>query len=189
MSPPPAVSSTAGRRLLVVLRHGKAESFAEEDHRRRLTDRGLNDARAAGAWLAEQQLVPTHALVSSALRTRSTWEAVATGSRASVQPEVADAAYAADVDTAVDLLRASPEDAEVVLFVGHNPTTATLAHLLDDGDPDPDAFRSLSAGFPPAALAVLSVGVAWADLAAGTGHLVAFHVGGQSGGGQSAGGQ
>lgn len=163
----------------MVLRHGRAESFAEEDHRRDLTDRGHHDATAAGVWLAEQQLVPTHALVSSALRTRSTWEAVATGSRATVQPQVTEAAYAADADTAVDLLRTSPEDAEVVLFVGHNPTTATLAHLLDDGDPDPDAFRALSTGFPPAALAVLSVAVPWADLAAGTGHLLAFHVGGQ----------
>lgn len=168
----------------MVLRHGKAESFAEEDHRRSLTDRGRHDAEAAGVWLAEHDLVPTHALVSSAVRARSTWEAVATGSRATAEPEVADAAYAADADTAVDLLRASPEDAEVVLIVGHNPTAATLAHLLDDGDPDPDAFRSLSAGFPPAALVVLSVGVAWADLAAGTCHLVAFHVGGQSVGGR-----
>ncbi len=163
----------------MVLRHGKAESFAEEDHRRRLTDRGREDATGAGVWLAGQQLVPTHALVSSALRARSTWEAVATGSHATVDPEVVDAAYTADADTAVDLLRTSPEGAEVVLFVGHNPTAATMAHLLDDGDPEPDAFRALSVGFPPAAMAVLEVRVAWADLAAGTAHLVAFHVGGQ----------
>ena len=45
----------------------------------------------------------------------------------------------------------------MVMFVGHNPTAASLAHLLDDGDPDPDAFRAMSAGFPPAALAVLEV--------------------------------
>ena len=64
-----------------------------------------------------------------------------------------------------------------MLYVGHNPTAASLAHLLDDGDPDPDAFRAMSAGFPTAALAVLEVPVPWAELAAATGHLIAFHVG------------
>ena len=51
-----------------------------------------------------------------------------------------------------------------MVFVGHNPTTAYLAHLLDDGTPDPDAFRAMSEGFPAAALAVLEVHVDWADL-------------------------
>jgi phosphohistidine phosphatase len=165
--------------VLVVLRHGRAESFAAEDHQRRLTDRGRASALAAGRWLAQEGLVPTYALVSSARRTQATWTAVAQGAGTSLAPQVQDAAYTANADTAVDLLRAAPEDAEVVVYVGHNPTAATLAHLLDDGEPDPDAFRSLSSGFPPAALAVLEVPVPWADLAAGTSHLAAFHVGGQ----------
>ena len=36
----------------------------------------------------------------------------------------------------------------MVLFVGHNPTAASLAHLLDDGDAEPEAFREMSTGFP-----------------------------------------
>jgi phosphohistidine phosphatase len=70
-----------------------------------------------------------------------------------------------------------PTDAQVVIFVGHNPTAASLVHHLDDGDPAPDAFRALARGFPPGALAVLEVGVPWSELGNATGHLAAFHVG------------
>lgn len=159
------------------MRHGRAEAFAEEDHRRRLTERGRHDVASAAAWLAGRGVLPTHAFVSSAVRTRDSWDAFVEGSGCSVRPRVDDLVYTADADTAIDLLRTVPEDAEVVLYLGHNPTAASLAHLLDAGDPDPEAFRRLSAGFPAAALAVLEIEVPWADLGEATGRLVAFHAG------------
>jgi phosphohistidine phosphatase len=159
------------------MRHAKAEAFAAEDHRRRLTERGRREATAAGEWLAEQGIIPTEAFVSSATRARQTWKALVTGSGTPAEARVEDAVYSADADSALDVLREAPPEAEVVLYVGHNPTAASLAHLLDDGDPDPAAFRAMSAGFPTAAIAVLEISVPWADLDAATGHLVAFHVG------------
>ena len=177
MSPSSPDSSGAGSHLLVILRHGKAEAFAAEDHRRRLTDRGRRASLAAGRWLAEQGMVPTHAFVSSAVRTRETWEGLVEGSGSVADARIEDAVYSADADTALDLLRTARADAQVVLFVGHNPTAASLAHLLDDGAPEPDAFRAMARGFPPGALAVLEVDVPWAELGTATGHLVAFHVG------------
>jgi phosphohistidine phosphatase len=121
-------------------------------------------------------MLPTHAFVSSAVRAQETWEAVVEGSGASAETRVEDAVYTADPDTAVDLLRTAPRDAQVVVLVGHNPTAASLVHLLDDGDPEPNAFRGLARGYPPGALAVLEVGVPWAELGPATGHLAAFHV-------------
>ena len=53
----------------------------------------------------------------------------------------------------------------------------TMRQVLDDGEPDPTAFRAISEGFPVAAMAVLEVPVPWSDLAAGTAHLIDFHVG------------
>jgi phosphohistidine phosphatase len=159
------------------MRHGKAEPFGAEDHRRRLIDRGRRDATAAGRWLAAQDMVPTHAFVSSAQRARSTWEALAKGSASAAEARIEDAVYTAGADSAVDLLSTAPADARTVIYVGHNPATASLAYLLDDGDPEPDAFRAMSAGFATAAMAVLEVTVPWVDLGAATGHLVAFHVG------------
>lgn len=177
VSPSSPDSTTAGRRLLLVMRHGKAEAFAEEDHLRRLTDRGEHQATAVGQWLAEREIVPTHAFVSTSARTRGTWAALAAGSGATIEPDFDDAVYAADPDSALDVLRTAPAGTEVLLLLGHNPTVATLAHVLDDGAPDPDAFRAMSEGFPTSAVAVLEVAVPWADLDAGTAHLVGFHAG------------
>ncbi len=159
------------------MRHGKAEAFASEDHRRRLTERGVREVLAAGQWLNEQGLVPTHAFVSSAERTRETWANLVAVTGAAIGPVIDDAIYTADPDTVLDILRAAPEDAEVVLYVGHNPTAASLAHLLDDGAPDPEAFRAMSAGFPTSALAVLEVSVHWSELDAATARLVGFYPG------------
>ena len=63
------------------------------------------------------------------------------------------------------------------LFVGHNPTSADLCHLLDDSEGDHASTSELLKGFPPCALAVLEVGVPWSGLAAETGRLVGYHVG------------
>lgn len=176
MSPPSPDSSATPRRLLVIMRHAQAEAFAAEDHRRRLTERGRRQATAAGEWLAEQGIVPTEAFVSSATRTRQTWKALVAGNGTPAEARVEDAVYSADADSALDVLRAAPPKAEVLLYLGHNPTAASLAHLLDAGDPDPEAFRGMSAGFPTAAIAVLEITVPWAELDAATGHLTAFHV-------------
>ncbi|WP_460820066.1 SixA phosphatase family protein [Nocardioides korecus] len=164
-------------RVLVVMRHGRAEPYGDEDHRRLLTDRGEREARAAGEWLASERLLPDHALVSAAVRTRATWAQVAAASGCTVEADFSEAAYAADADTALDLLRAVPADAGTVLYVGHNPTAASLAVLLDAGDPDPDAFRVVSGGLPTGAVAVLEVTVPWSELDTGTSRLVRAHVG------------
>jgi phosphohistidine phosphatase len=163
--------------VLLVMRHGRAEQFAAEDHQRRLTTRGVRDARGAGEWLVDRGLVPTHALVSSALRARDTWVGLVEVTGLGIEPVVDDAVYSAGPENALDLLRATPADAEVVLLIGHNPTAASLAHLLDDGDPEPEAFRLMSAGFPPAAVAVLDVHVPWAELEQATARLVGFYPG------------
>jgi len=75
------------------------------------------------------------------------------------------------------VLRTADPEATVLVFVGHNPTAAYLAHMLSDGSPDPDAFRAMSEGFPAAALAVLEVPIDWSDLAEGSASVTHFHVG------------
>lgn len=176
MSPPSPAPADA-RRVLLIVRHGKAEAFATEDHRRRLTDRGTAEVEAAGRWLVERGLAPTHALVSSSARTMETWATLASVSGSDIEPDPSDAVYTAGPDSALDLIRAVPADSEVVMYVGHNPTAASLAHLLDDGHPDPEAFRRMSSGFPTSALAVLDVHVPWSELDAATARLVDFHGG------------
>ena len=168
---------SSGRRLLV-LRHAKAEPFAESDHSRRLTERGRQSAHDVGRHLRERDLLPDYALVSTATRTRETWAEVAEGAGASAtRVSFDDALFAGSADAALDALRAAPEDASTVLYVGHNPTAEYFCHLLDDGEGDPSAVSEMLHGFPPAALAVLEVAVPWTDLAAETGRIVGYYVG------------
>jgi phosphohistidine phosphatase len=167
----------AGTRTLVLMRHAKAEQYAEDDHARELTERGVREATEAGTWLAAQSLVPDVALVSSSARTVGTWEAVAAAAAYDLEPRTDDAWYAAGPDSALDLLREVGDDARTVLVIGHNPTIAFLAQTLDSGDGDPEASAGMHAGYPPAALTVLEVDGSWADLDLGGARVVAFRSG------------
>jgi phosphohistidine phosphatase len=159
------------------MRHAKAQPFAATDHERELTDRGHRAAGEAGQYLASTGAVPDHAVVSTAARAVATWEGVAKTSGSVAHPRFDGAVYAGSADVALDSLRVVPTDAEVVIFVGHNPTAAYLAHLLDDGNGEPAAVREMLQGYPAGAMAVLEVEVAWSELGPETGRLVDFHVG------------
>ena len=160
-----------------MVRHAKAEPAGDTDHARRLLERGRTDAAEAGQWLADQGVVPDHALVSAAPRALETWTALASGAGWDLQPSVDEGLYTAGTDTALDLLRGSPAEARVLVVVGHNPTMAHLAQLLDDGEGDPEASTAMAAGFPTSAVAVFEYDGAWADLELTSARLVAFHVG------------
>ena len=160
------------------MRHAKAEPFAESDHARRLTDRGAAGARDAGAHLRDVGVRPDFAVVSPSSRTRETWAAVlaSTGDPA-YGVSFDEAVYTGGPDVVLEAVRAAPEQARTVLFVGHNPTAAYLCHLLDDGEGEPAAVSGLLEGFPPGALAVMEIGVPWSELAAETGRVVGYYVG------------
>lgn len=164
-------------RRLVLVRHAKAEPFASTDRARELTDRGRHDAEAAGRYLQERGVKPDHAVVSSSVRTRATWEVMeaALGSSAEVVHD--DAVYSGSSDVVLEALRVVPDDAGTVIFVGHQPTVGLVAHLLDDGHGDHEALHQMLHGFPTASMATFEVQVWWADLGPETGRLVDFRPG------------
>ena len=166
-------------RTLVVMRHAKAEQAGPSDYERPLAARGHEDAAAAGAWLAARGFVPDHALVSAALRTHETFEHVCRGAGGSWTAAASydRGLYAAGVDTALDLVRSVDDANEQVLVIGHNPTVAYLAQLLDDGEGDVAAANDLALGFPTSATALFAYTGSWADLAPGTARLTGHHVG------------
>jgi phosphohistidine phosphatase len=125
-------------RLLAVVRHAKAESGEEDaDHDRALTARGATDAAAAGRWLASRLQDQSQALgrvwVSSALRARSTWEAMRPELPAPADVVVDRALYDAG---ASDVLERLGEDllaggsTGVAVVVGHNPTMEHVVRIL-----------------------------------------------------------
>ena len=172
----PLDSSTEAR-LLVVMRHAKAESWGESDHDRRLTEQGVADAAAAGRWLAAQGFVPDHALVSSATRTHDTWDAMSGAAGWSLVPVFDDGFFSAGPDTSLDLMRETPADTRALLVIGHNPTVAYLAQMLDDGAGDPAASADMVGGYPTCALTVLSFTGNWSELSMASASVTAFHVG------------
>ena len=160
-----------------MIRHAKAESFAPSDHARALTERGVREAVALGAYLREHDLVPDHAVVSSSARTLATWAAVAEQTGSMVEPVLDDAVYTGSPDVVLEALRAVPEDTAVLAFVGHNPTVGYVAHLVDDGHGDADAVVGLLQGFPPGSVAVFEVDGPWSELGPESGRLVGFRPG------------
>jgi phosphohistidine phosphatase len=161
--------TASGRRRLVVMRHAKAEASAASDHARDLTDRGRRQSRAAGARMADQGVVPELVLVSSATRARSTCREVLAGMGTGLEIDVRvlDSLYDADAD---DVLAACatevPAETLTVLVIGHNPTIAETAELIQSGQ------DRVELSFPTAAYAAFSLEGAWADLAPGAGSLL-----------------
>lgn len=159
------------------MRHAKAEPFASTDHERALTDRGRRDAAVLGSYLSQRGVVPDHAIVSTAERTRATWSEVEAELGSGAEVTYDGAVYSGSTDVLLEVLRTMPETAEVVVLVGHQPSVGHLAHLLDDGAGDHDALRGMLHGFPASSAALFDVEVAWERIDAGAGRLTDFHAG------------
>ncbi len=172
-----STDDTSAPRRVAVMRHGKAEPSGRTDFERELAERGRHDSEDTGAWLARQGFVPDHALVSASHRTVGTWESVATAGDFAVEPHLSQVLYGAGPETALDLLRESPGDATTILVVGHNPTIAYLASLLDDGEGDPPVSSEMMSGYPTSAVALFEYAGHWSDLTEGGARLVGYHVG------------
>lgn len=162
-------------RVLVIMRHGKAEqSDTKRDIDRALTDRGHNDAREGGTWLAATGITPDVVLCSPSQRTRETWHDVAIGMATSgndvSSPTVVyqQDLYFSGLGAALEAIRHVDPTATTVLVIGHNPTVSALSQRLDDG-----AARAV-AGLRTSEIAVHAVTTAWADCAAA--ELTATHL-------------
>ena len=124
---------------LFLWRHAEAEdSFP--DLARPLTPRGQKDAARVAKALARQLDVDTRLVISPAVRTRETAQALA--ARASLQVEVDDRlAPGADLDAVLDALETAiascTGDAPSLVMVGHQPWLGQVARrLLTNGNGD-----------------------------------------------------
>jgi phosphohistidine phosphatase len=161
---------------LIVMRHGKAVASAATDHARPLAPRGRADSADAGRWIAREGYVPDLALVSSATRTRQTWDSVAAAIGGGIPVDVRDDLYGAGPESVLETVRLVPDEVGTAIVVGHNPTALWLAHALDDGESAED--RDLvERGFPTSALAVFAFDDDWASVGWQRGRLVAMHLG------------
>ncbi len=166
--------SGMARRRLAVMRHAKAEGYEKADHDRELASRGRHDAESAGRWFVEFGLVPDGALVSAAARTRETWASIAEAAGWVLEPDLSEPMYGAGPESALDLIRETPDQVGCLVVIGHNPTMAYVAQLLDDGMGD--LTSEMAVGFPTSAVAVFEFDGGWADMTEGECRLVGFSV-------------
>jgi phosphohistidine phosphatase len=160
-----------GYRHRIVLRHAKTEQVANSDRARVLTPRGRRDARAAGRWLREHDVVPEVVLTSPAARARATAELVSEELATAAEVRVIEDLYGGSVDDLLEVVATLDEETRVVAVVGHNPTMAELAHDLQKA---PDAHWAQH--LPTAGIAVLAVPGGWADLTPHSAELTHWHV-------------
>ena len=147
---------------LILMRHATAERAAASglDRDRGLTVGGRSDAILMGRTLAEKGLRPDLALVSSATRTRQTWDAVheALGD---VEVRTETSLYNASADILRRFVEGAEEEAGCLLVLAHNPGVHQLAYeYLIESAASPSVLDRMAGGFPTAAAAVFEVDVA-----------------------------
>ncbi|MFI8461181.1 SixA phosphatase family protein [Kitasatospora sp. NPDC085464] len=162
-------------RRIVVVRHAKAEHpDGVEDHERPLAERGRRDAPALGRWIAGAGLTPDLALVSTALRTRQTWQLAAAELPARPRTVFEERLYGAGAGEIVAVLNETPDTVQDLVVVGHNPAVHALADALA-GEAEGDlSARMDGSGFPTAAAAVLTFQGDWKSVEPGVARLVAY---------------
>jgi phosphohistidine phosphatase len=160
---------------LILFRHAKAarESADVSDHDRPLTADGRRAAGAIGQAMRRAGLAPDVVLVSSALRTQETLDALEAAQVWDERPNIdtLPALYMATHGQIRDFLRDLPETVRSALVVGHNPGLQELAQTLAG----PSSARTkLGEEFPTASLAEFLVTTPWRKLGPGAAALQRF---------------
>lgn len=154
-------------RRLYLLRHATAvpAAPATDDFERALHEDGRREAPAIGRRLRERGLVPRRIVSSTAARAYQTARLVARELRIPARAIVRDEGlYLAASGKLLAAARATPDDVESLMLVGHNPGLTELANALGSRRIDP---------LPPAGVWCADFDVArWADVAPGRGELV-----------------
>jgi phosphohistidine phosphatase len=161
---------------LMILRHAKAEKSAPgmRDRDRPLAPRGRKDAPRMGAYMVHHGLVPDHALVSIARRTRETWDGLAPTFATEVPVSFEDRLYEAGPEAIVALLKEIERPVRALLVIGHNPGLQEAARLLVAAG-EVEARERLNEAFPTSGLAVIDfAGDDWEKLHFRSGRLERF---------------
>jgi phosphohistidine phosphatase SixA len=120
-------------RQVIIMRHATAlpQGPGERDFDRRLSSRGMQEARAIAQWLLQTHGTPEVIVSSPAARTRATAEAIAAACTVAAPPVEWDPAlYLAEREVVLESLLGDPRQ---LLLVGHNPgLEEALLYLLDD---------------------------------------------------------
>lgn len=120
-------------RTLILLRHAKSDwSGDHPDLDRPLAQRGRRQAPETGRWLNANIDRLDLAVVSPAVRARSTWELVLSELDVAPPTRTDVRVYAATASELLSVVRDVSDDVGTVVLVGHNPGLEDLVHGLTD---------------------------------------------------------
>lgn len=148
-------------KTLLLMRHAKSswKDSKLPDRERPLNKRGRRDAPIMGQILVDRGLVPQRIISSSALRARQTAEVVAETAEFQGDVTYLDSLYMAEVEVYISELRELPDDVDLAMVIGHNPSLEVLLQILSG------KIESL----PTAVIAHLELPIeSWAELSAHT---------------------
>ncbi|CAM5328803.1 MULTISPECIES: histidine phosphatase family protein [Streptomyces] len=166
--------SVAEPRRIVIFRHAKADWPQVTDHERPLAERGRLDAAEAGRRLADTAIPFDLALCSTAVRTRETWKLAVHEFEHRPKTVYEERIYEASPGELIAVLNETPDDAQNLLLIGHNPGVQGLTEVLA-GSAEGDARDRINRrGFPAAAYAVLTFTGTWKALEPGVATLVDY---------------
>ncbi|MGB2461593.1 MAG: SixA phosphatase family protein [Candidatus Puniceispirillaceae bacterium] len=121
---------------ITLFRHAKAETpdLQTADVSRVLASRGRRNAAQMGQFIKEKGLLPDLVIVSTAARTRQTWE-IASGHWPDIPVIFLDSIYEASATTIMAAIDSHGGECERVMVIGHNPGLVVLLHNLVDAPP------------------------------------------------------
>ncbi len=162
-------------RRLILLRHAKSDWPDVPDADRPLAKRGRRDAPRIGRWLHEHGYQPDVVVVSTARRTRQTWDLVAPELGGSPAVRLEPRAYAASAQTLLYLVQELPARYRTALLIAHNPGLSELATSLAAPSPTDNGPRP-AISLPTAAVAVFEFPGDWPSLTPGHARLTTLTI-------------
>lgn len=113
---------------LYLVRHGKAEGHARNDHDRQLTADGAKRLATEAKVIARLGIQPARLYSSPRVRARQTADIIARALNMTI--DISEAVnFDFSLESVAQLVAGLPLDAEV-MFVGHNPSMAQVIHEL-----------------------------------------------------------
>ncbi len=157
---------------LFLLRHAQTEgySLSNPDSKRKLTERGVQDAMKLGQLLHEEDIEADKMVSSVAIRAQTTARLVANGLKyPPSQIQIEDDLYqCSEVDLLRFINKVDDESINNLFLINHNPAVSALIYLLTEKD-----YGFLS----PCSLVVFSFDVDnWTEITRGSGKVEEMRV-------------
>lgn len=145
------------KHVLLVMRHAKAEPFADGgDQQREITDKGAKQAKEVAKGLAGLKLVPDRIVCSSAVRASQTLDRMLKVFGDDPKVDYRQSLYDGGMQAVFDELANTKDKVGTLMVLGHEPTVSISCQWLASSDSDTTKLDLLNLGLSTASVVVLA---------------------------------